>query len=75
MAPRADLPMKNLLKNLIRLYQRVAPTGMRNACRFTPSCSEYALQVIDKHGSLHGSICAARRILRCRPPYGGVDLP
>lgn len=67
--------MNNLLKHLIWLYQRVAPNTMRNACRFTPSCSEYALQVIDKHGPLHGSIRAVRRILKCRPPYGGVDLP
>jgi len=42
-------------------------------CRYTPSCSQYAEEAIRKHGVIKGTSLAFRRILRCRPPFGGID--
>jgi hypothetical protein len=42
-------------------------------CRYTPSCSKYAEEAIKKHGAVKGTTMAAKRICRCRPPYGGYD--
>ncbi len=61
--------------SLIRAYQRTAPRSLRAACRFTPSCSEYAIRSIRKYGALRGSSHAMQRILRCHPPNGGMDEP
>jgi putative membrane protein insertion efficiency factor len=45
-----------------------------SACRFYPSCSEYAEQALERHGALRGSWLAARRVCRCGPWHpGGVD--
>ena len=41
------------------------------SCRFTPTCSQYALEAITKYGALHGGYLAVRRILRCHPFYKG----
>lgn len=49
-----------------RKYMRHAP-----CCRFTPTCSQYALEAITKYGALHGGYLALRRILRCHPFYKG----
>jgi len=42
-------------------------------CRYTPSCSHYAEEAIRRHGARKGTAMAFRRVLRCRPPYGGHD--
>jgi hypothetical protein len=65
--------MRPLLIGLIRLYQRT--TGwMPPVCRFLPSCSEYALQAVQRHGALRGTWLATRRICRCHPWHpGGPD--
>ncbi|MGH2681964.1 MAG: membrane protein insertion efficiency factor YidD [Actinomycetota bacterium] len=60
---------------LIRLYQRATPARVRAACRFTPTCSEYAIRSIEKYGLLEGAARGLRRIHRCRPPNGGTDEP
>jgi putative membrane protein insertion efficiency factor len=60
---------------LIRVYQSVAPAQTRGLCRFTPTCSEYAVLAIEKYGVVRGSIRGLTRVLRCRPPNGGVDEP
>jgi putative membrane protein insertion efficiency factor len=53
---------------LIRLYQRnVSAKRDHGVCRFSPSCSEYAAQAINEHGTVRGTRMAARRLLRCRP--------
>ena len=60
----------------IHFYQRrISPIiGGKNACRFSPCCSEYAVQAIEKYGVLRGIYLGARRILRCRPGGGcGYD--
>jgi len=54
---------------VVRFYQRhISPViGGKNACRFTPSCSEYTIQAIEKYGVWRGCYMGFRRILRCRP--------
>jgi hypothetical protein len=66
-------PARALLRAL-NLYQR-ASAGRVSACRFYPSCSNYAKEAIETHGAGRGSVMALRRVLRCRPfgPHG-VDL-
>lgn len=54
----------------IRFYQQCISPLTPPACRFTPTCSEYARQAIMKHGPLKGLWLAVRRILRCHP-WGG----
>ncbi len=59
------LPVK-----LIRLYQITLSPYMGKQCRYTPTCSNYALEALRKHGLLRGGWLAIRRILRCAP-WGG----
>jgi putative membrane protein insertion efficiency factor len=66
--------MKRLFLWLIRFYQRHISPSLPPACRFTPTCSEYALQAIEKYGALKGGYLALRRILKCHPFHpGGYD--
>ena len=61
---------------LVRMYQKcISPViGGKNACRFTPSCSEYTKQAIIKYGAVRGIYMGIRRIMRCRPGGGyGYD--
>ena len=51
----------------IRVYQREVSARRAPVCRFTPSCSEYAVQVLSRHGALRGGRLAVGRLLRCRP--------
>jgi putative membrane protein insertion efficiency factor len=60
----------------IAAYQRAVSPLLPRACRFAPSCSEYARQVIIGHGLLRGGWLAVRRVLRCHPFHaGGIDPP
>ena len=59
----------------IRLYQLVAPSWIRNCCRYTPTCSQYAIMVIDEYGPIKGLSLSLLRLLRCIPPFGGSDWP
>jgi putative membrane protein insertion efficiency factor len=59
-----------ILIALVRGYQVVVSPWTPPACRFTPSCSAYAIEAIAEHGALRGSWLAARRIGRCHP-WGG----
>ena len=54
----------------IRLYQRYISPLTPPACRFTPTCSQYAVEALQKHGPIKGLYLAVRRILRCHP-WGG----
>jgi putative membrane protein insertion efficiency factor len=59
---------------LIRLYQRVISPFLPPACRFSPSCSEYAAQAVARYGVARGCWLAVRRLLRCHPlDPGGYD--
>jgi len=58
----------------IRLYQLVISPLLPRRCRFAPTCSEYAIEALRKHGVLRGSWLALRRIARCHPFHpGGFD--
>ena len=66
--------MSRLLQFLIRSYQVLLSPYLGRHCRFTPSCSAYAMEAIGKHGSLKGSWLALKRIGRCHPFCdGGYD--
>ena len=54
----------------IRFYQRAISPLLPPACRFTPTCSQYAVEAIQKYGPLKGLYLAVRRLLRCHP-WGG----
>ncbi len=59
---------------LIRFYQYVISPAMGPKCRFTPTCSQYAVEALQKHGLLKGGWMAIKRISRCRPGGGsGYD--
>jgi hypothetical protein len=59
---------------LIRGYRRWISPALPPACRFHPSCSEYALEAIARHGAVRGSWLAVRRLVRCHPfNPGGYD--
>lgn len=61
---------------LLELYKRRVSPLLPPACRFTPTCSEYARLALLKHGLARGSARAAGRLLRCQPFHpGGIDLP
>ncbi|HEX2183757.1 MAG TPA: membrane protein insertion efficiency factor YidD [Rubrobacteraceae bacterium] len=58
----------------INAYRRFISPMLPRSCRFTPSCSLYTLQAVEKYGLLRGSFMGARRILRCHPfSEGGYD--
>ncbi len=59
--------MKSLLIFLIRFYRRAVSPNRMPCCRFTPTCSAYALEAIEKYGVFKGGYLALRRILRCHP--------
>ena len=63
--------MKKLFLGLIRFYQRAISPYTPAACRFTPTCSQYAYEAITKYGALKGGCLAIRRLLRCNPFYKG----
>ncbi|MDA0837457.1 MAG: membrane protein insertion efficiency factor YidD [Planctomycetota bacterium] len=66
--------MGRLVILFIRGYQKILRPILPAACRFTPSCSEYAVEAIQRKGVLVGSAKAAYRILRCNPfSKGGYD--
>jgi putative membrane protein insertion efficiency factor len=56
-----------VLVALIRLYQLMLSPMFGGGCRFLPSCSAYAIEAIQVHGALRGSVLAARRLSRCHP--------
>lgn len=61
--------MKKVMIKLIRFYQKI-PGNFHNSCRFTPTCSSYAIEALEKRGFFVGSFLTIRRILRCNP-WGG----
>ena len=66
--------MKHIALFLIRCYRRWLSPLKAPCCKYTPTCSEYALQAIEVHGFFKGSVLAIWRILRCNPfSKGGYD--
>ena len=58
--------MKKLLISFIRLYQKI-PFTSHSLCRYTPTCSEYAIEAINTYGVIKGCYLSFKRILRCAP--------
>ncbi|TFH71141.1 MULTISPECIES: membrane protein insertion efficiency factor YidD [Cellulomonas] len=71
-----SLPARVLL-GLLWVYQRVISPITPPTCRFYPSCSQYAVIAVQRHGAVRGTWLAARRLLRCHPwnPGGVDDVP
>jgi putative membrane protein insertion efficiency factor len=68
--------MKQALEFLLRMYKRYVSPALPHSCRFVPTCSEYAMEAIDRHGAVKGSWLAAARLLRCHPfAHAGYDPP
>lgn len=68
--------MTRLLVFLLELYKRRVSPLLPRACRFSPTCSEYARLALLKHGLWRGGLLATGRLLRCQPFHpGGIDLP
>jgi hypothetical protein len=63
-------PLATLLRAIVRAYQLVLSPLLGPACRFEPSCSEYAREALARHGAGRGSALALRRLARCHP-FGG----
>ena len=67
-------PIKALFILLIRVYQSLISPLLPPTCRFTPSCSHYGIEALQKHGLIRGSYLTINRILRCHPwSKGGHD--
>lgn len=66
--------MSRLLIAVVRLYQYLISPFLRPSCRFYPSCSQYAVEALRRHGALRGGYLATRRLARCHPWHeGGFD--
>ncbi len=66
--------MKQLLMLAVRAYQVTLSPLLPAACRYQPSCSNYAIEALEKHGALRGGWLAVKRIARCHPfRAGGYD--
>ena len=67
--------MKTIMTGMIRFYQKyLSPLKGGATCKYIPTCSQYALEAIEKYGAIHGGLLAAWRILRCNPfSKGGYD--
>ncbi len=69
-----DLDMKILLIRLIKGYKILISPMLPPSCRFQPTCSEYAMEAIERFGIFKGGAMAVMRILRCHPFHpGGYD--
>jgi len=66
--------VKHVLMGLVRFYRKYISPMRPPCCRFYPTCSQYALEALEKYGALKGGWLAFRRILRCNPFHkGGYD--
>ena len=67
--------MKKLLMGIVRGYRLVLSPWLGSACRFTPTCSAYALQALQEHGAAAGAYLTVARIARCHPWCAGGSDP
>lgn len=66
--------MRTILVALIQFYRYLISPWLGQHCRFEPTCSVYALTAIQRHGAMHGSVLAAKRLSKCHPWHtGGID--
>jgi len=62
--------MKYLFIGLVRLYQLIISPWMPSSCRYHPTCSQYSIEALRKHGALKGTWLTIKRVARCHP-WGG----
>lgn len=73
--PITRLP-RSILRGLVRGYQLVISPYFPSSCRYRPTCSEYAIEAIERYGAAKGTVLAMHRIARCHPWGGhGFDPP
>jgi hypothetical protein len=66
--------VKRTLVSCIRFYQRSVSPLFPPRCNYIPTCSQYALEAVEKYGAAKGGLLAAKRFLRCHPVHrGGYD--
>jgi putative membrane protein insertion efficiency factor len=66
--------LKLVFTTLLRFYKASISPLLPPACRFMPTCSEYALEAVERYGALRGGWMGLRRLLRCHPFHpGGFD--
>jgi putative membrane protein insertion efficiency factor len=66
--------MKSALLGLLRLYKRWISPAFPPSCRYVPTCSEYAMEAVERHGVVRGGVMTGWRLLRCHPlAKGGLD--
>lgn len=66
--------MKSLILSSLRFYKARISPQLPPACRYTPTCSEYAIEAIERRGMLVGGFLAAKRVISCNPfSRGGYD--
>jgi putative membrane protein insertion efficiency factor len=66
--------MKGLVLRALRFYKTTISPQLPPACRYTPTCSEYAMEAIERHGVVRGGFLAAKRVVSCNPfSRGGYD--
>jgi putative membrane protein insertion efficiency factor len=66
--------IRALLLLLVKLYRRILSPILPRSCRFSPSCSAYALEALERHGAARGTYLTVKRLLRCHPFHpGGLD--
>jgi len=70
----AALPRLAII-GMVRLYQRTLGAILPDACRFSPTCSQYVIEAVGKHGALRGAWLGLRRVLRCHPYRDGGHDP
>jgi len=58
---------KTFVLQLLRVYKRAISPLFAPACRYVPTCSEYAMEAVERYGAFRGSLLAAYRLLRCHP--------
>lgn len=67
--------LRYLALGSVLMYKAFAPLDVRGRCRFEPTCSTYMMIAVKKYGLIIGITMGIRRILRCKPPNGGIDYP
>jgi putative membrane protein insertion efficiency factor len=66
--------MKSLALGLLRFYKRWISPAFPPSCRYVPTCSEYAMEAVERYGAWRGGAMAAWRLMRCHPlAKGGLD--
>lgn len=68
-------PLKLVFLGLVYFYKLAISPLLPHTCIYNPTCSTYAVQAINKHGTIRGSVLAAKRIFRCTPKHQGGHDP